>query len=198
MIPMGCEPCSRIWCGSRSWRAGRRWWRRTKFEWRPWCGLVDVEICTSITHNINRSAYIRTYVRTYIHFFIHSYIHTFIRTYIHTLIHTYIQTDRQTDIQTDRQTYIHTYIPLHYVTLHYITHTHIYIYIDTQKCVLEDILSCDMEPPVLTLSGGDHRQALQLANAARCLGGLRTTAVWNVEEDLSNKTEKKHSGHLRT
>ena len=38
MIPMGCEPCSRIWCGSRSWRAGRRWWRRhgTKFEWRPW------------------------------------------------------------------------------------------------------------------------------------------------------------------
>ena len=109
----------------------------------------------------------------------HTCIHTYIHTYVHTYIHTHIHT------------YIHTYlcITLRYITLH--THIHTHMYIHTEKCVLEDLLSCDMEPPVITLSGGDHRQALQLANTARCLGGLRTTAVWNVEQDLSNKTEKK-------
>ena len=85
----------------------------------------------------NIHTYIHTYIHTlhtlhtYIHTF-HTYIHTF-HTYIHTYLHAYIHTYRHTDIQT----YRHTYIPLHYITVQYITYIHTYIALHyiTLRCV---------------------------------------------------------------
>ena len=58
-------------------------------------------------------------MHTCIHTCIPTYLPTYVRTYIPTYLPTYIHTDIHTDRQT--HTYTHTLIPIHTITLNYIT-----------------------------------------------------------------------------